>query len=244
MRSVCKRSDYLQWTVPGNGNLTTWQPWKDCQKTNNRQKITLFSDVNSPKPAPGTVIYIRYVPSMAKTFKVRILDTERDGPKLAEWMNIDRVALFWNMRGDFEKVHRPYLEKLTNNPYATAIIGSYDDEDFLYSELYSVPEDHLAPHVKGLDPNDVGFHLLVGKAPSLRGPHVVPTWLTSLTHLLLLCRPIAKNVYLEPKASNIKLIDYLISSGYTKLYEFDFPHKHAALMRITREEFLELGLAL
>ena len=78
--------------------------------------------------------------------------------------------------------------------------------------------------------------MLVGEQAH-RGPHKVASWLAALTHYLFLDDPRTQRVVAEPRADNAKMIGYMQSQGYHRLKEFDFPHKRAALMMQSREQF-------
>jgi hypothetical protein len=44
---------------------------------------------------------------------------------------------------------------------------------------------------------------------------------------------------LEPRADNAKMIAYLQAAGFHKMKEFNFPHKRAALMLVSREVYFD-----
>ncbi|KAK9242113.1 acyl-CoA N-acyltransferase [Lipomyces tetrasporus] len=241
----CSRSVFFQVSLPPSGTYKGWlgthvieSPYNDIHLSEHSQY-----PLRPSKPLGGTLVYSRYIPSLDKTFTMRALNIESDADTFAEWMNNDRVAKFWNMKGDKDKVHVPYLNALDVDKHVVTVIGSLDDEQFLYTELYYVAEDHLAPFADSAGLYDRGFHLLVGNE-HLRGPHIVRAWLTSIVHCLFLHDRRTRYVFLEPRADNEKLIGYLLQHGFTKLKEFDFPHKRAALMRIERETFFKVGPAM
>ncbi|KAK9480457.1 acyl-CoA N-acyltransferase [Lipomyces japonicus] len=194
------------------------------------------------KPSPGQALYSRYIPTLQKSFDLRVVDISENIDLFAAWMNKDRVANFWNMKGNVDEVHRPYLNTLAKDKHVIPAFGYLDQQPFLYTELYYVSEDHLAPFVDDLGPHDMGFHLLVGSEDH-RGPAIVSAWLPSIAHYLFLLDLRTNYIFLEPRVDNYKLQDYLIKHGFSKLKEFDFPHKRAALFRISRREFFTTGPA-
>ncbi|KAK9429429.1 acyl-CoA N-acyltransferase [Lipomyces doorenjongii] len=243
----CPRSVFFQISLPPSGPYKCWlgshftnatYP-RYCDNTSAKQARDPW---RPPKPRAGTLIYSRYVPTLNKMFTMRALSIEDDADTFSEWMNNDRVAEFWNMKGDKDSVHLPYLKTLDGDKHVVTVIGSLDHEQFLYAELYYVAEDHLAPFADGAGLYDRGFHLLVGNE-RLRGPHIVRAWLTSIVHCLFLQDPRTQYVFLEPRTDNKKLIGYLLQHGFEKLKEFTFPHKRAALMRIDRDAFFKVGPA-
>ncbi|KAK9379873.1 GNAT domain-containing protein [Kockiozyma suomiensis] len=250
-RIFCPRSVFYQAAIPAKGELSGWI--LNCPTTANvpayfvTDKSSAGSTVRHPvRPVHLPVNrYARYIPSLGKMLELHALQKhdEADVDAFSQWMNNDRVAKFWGMKGDKEVVHRPYIEKMDKDRHITQIIGTLDGERFLYTEIYYVLEDHLAPYADGdVGAYDMGFHLLVGNE-NLRGPHIVRAWLTSIVHMLFLQDPRTRYVFLEPRADNVKLIGYLLQHGFTKLKEFNFPHKKAALMRIERTTFFEIGPA-
>lgn len=107
-------------------------------------------------------------------------------------------------------------------------------------ELYFAKEDRLSPFASP-GPFDMGFHLLVGNN-SIRGPHIVNAWMPSVVHYLFLRDQRIQNIFLEPRADNEKVIKYLEkTASFTKEKEFDFPHKRAALMRVSRKAFFSMA---
>ncbi|KAK9447647.1 acyl-CoA N-acyltransferase [Limtongia smithiae] len=245
------RELFFQTSIPSSADIPTWLG--RCLTTVNTPAYPVSSVVTStgdtppctvlhplrpPKPRPGALLYQRWIPSLSRVLTLRNVDIDKHTSTFSAWMNNDRVAEFWGMRGDAATVHAPYLRALQADRHASAVIGALGDVDFLYVEMYYVTEDHVAPYVPapGAGAHDRGFHLLVGNE-QLRGPHMVHAWLPSVVHCLFLEDPRTGSVYLEPRADNAKLIGYLIRLGFTKVREFEFPHKRAALMQIRRDEF-------
>ena len=72
-----------------------------------------------------------------------------------------------------------------------------------------------------------------------RGPHKVACWLPSLVHYLFLDDPRTARIVSEPRADNDRMIHYLMETGFSHLRNFSFPHKRAALMALSRENFLD-----
>ncbi|KAK9474289.1 GNAT family N-acetyltransferase [Dipodascopsis tothii] len=183
----------------------------------------------------GALLYSRFVPAVGKTFTLHVADINADLADFHAWMNDPRVDAFWQEAGDMDK-HHAYLTGILADRHVVPAIGSFDGVKFLYVELYYAAEDRLAPFAAP-GPHDMGFHLLVGN-PALRGPHLVQAWMPSVTHYLFLTDLRTDHVFLEPRADNAKVIGYLErTSRFEKLKEFDFPHKRAALVRVTRQAF-------
>jgi hypothetical protein len=56
---------------------------------------------------------------------------------------------------------------------------------------------------------------------------------------MLLDDPRTRHVVAEPRADNAKMIGYMQQAGFCKPKEFNFPHKRAALMMLSREAFFD-----
>ncbi|KAK9462579.1 acyl-CoA N-acyltransferase [Lipomyces oligophaga] len=239
------RHIFFQYNLPPAIGLSYLQTWRlqttsasaiptDYTTDLNSTGIAVQHPVRPIKPPPGTFLYGRYIPKLKQHLTFRVLNSQTDLEVFKTWMRLDRVNRFWNMAN---ADHAGYLKKQRADKHTIPIIGSFDGQDFLYSELYYVAEDHLAPYTSGLAGEfDMGFHLLVGNE-SLRGPHRVHQWLPSIVHLLFLEDTRVNAIFLEPRSDNEKLISYLLQLGFTKHFEFQFPHKKAALMRIERHIF-------
>ena len=185
-------------------------------------------------PKPQGEVYRRFDAQLGTWISLRALDIEIDLERFSRWQNTPRVMDFWEEGGTLEK-HRQYLEKLASDPHTLTLIGCFDDQPFAYFEAYWAREDRIAPFYD-VDDYDRGIHMLVGEQAH-RGPHKVASWLAALTHYLFLDDPRTQRVVAEPRADNAKMIGYMKSQGFHRLKEFDFPHKRAALMMQSREQF-------
>lgn len=198
--------------------------------------------LRAPKPAPGTIIYKRFIPHLGENLTLRVVDpeNEQDVQMFSTWQNSPRVAAAWKQTGSLEE-HQAYLKKQTEDKHQIPVIGSFDENDCLYAELYWLQEDSLAPHLDNSGPFDRGFHILVG-SESHRGPQRVQAWASSIVHALFLADPRTMRIVMEPRLSNTKIIDYMGSSvGFVVTKHFDFPHKRSALLELSRERFFQLA---
>jgi len=185
-------------------------------------------------PKPTHRVYSRFIPWLEATFSWRALQVERDVELLHRWMNNPRVAHFWKEDGEIAHQRR-YLTELQADPHTTTLIGSLDDEPFVYVEAYWAKEDRIAPFYDAAD-YDRGWHVLVGEEDYL-GSSYFAAWFPSLAHYLFLddCR--TQRLVCEPRADNARLIANLDRNGYAQLKHFNFPHKRALLAMLTRERF-------
>ncbi|EJD35975.1 hypothetical protein AURDEDRAFT_117216 [Auricularia subglabra TFB-10046 SS5] len=195
------------------------------------------------KPEPGTLLYARAIPHLGgEVFTVRVLDagSAPDVAIFSAWQNSPRVAAAWRQTGTLEE-HRAYLEASQNDPHVVPVLGSFGGEDALYAELYWAAEDSVGAHVPHLDVFDRGIHLLVGSEKH-RGPHRVAAWAPSLAHALFLWDARTQRIVMEPRATNAKIARCMArGAGFVHTRTFDFPHKRAALLELTRERFFALA---
>lgn len=190
-------------------------------------------------PKPEGEVYRRYLPWLGQTLTLRSLRLEEDLALFNRWMNDPVVVQFWDEAGDLAR-HRRYLDTIAADPHMTSLIASFDDRPFAYFEVYWAKENRIAPFYDCGD-FDRGWHVLVGEE-AFRGKQFAVAWLTSISHYLFLddCR--TQTVVGEPRADHEKQIRNLDKSGYAKLKEFDFPHKRAMLVMLSRERYFGQGL--
>jgi len=188
-----------------------------------------------PTVASGEV-YRRYLPEQGLTLSFHTVDSDADLDVFHAWHNNPRVSAFWELAGS-KDMHRDYLQKVTADAHMHPVFGCFDGEPFGYFEIYWAKEDRIAPYYD-VDDYDRGVHMLVGEE-RWRGPHRVAAWLPSLAHFMFLDDPRTRNVVAEPRADNAKMIAYMQQAGFCKPKEFDFPHKRAALMMLSREAFFD-----
>ncbi len=188
------------------------------------------------RPIPDGTVYLSHATAMGQTFRLKKVDLDRDLPTFHEWMNQKRVDHFWEESGDLAH-HKAYLEKALLDPKVLPMIGFFDDEPIGYFEAYWIKEDRLAPYCNGTD-FDRGMHLLIGN-PNYLGKDFNNIWLPAVLHYMFLedCR--TQRLLGEPRSDNKRLIRRLVDLGFYMEKAFDFPHKHAALMVISREVFFQ-----
>ncbi|KAH7160616.1 acyl-CoA N-acyltransferase [Dactylonectria macrodidyma] len=195
--------------------------------------------IRPAKPAPGAVIYSRWIPHLRETFSMVALDYEDDEHLrlFHEWQNDHRVAQGWSIAGTTEE-HREYLRKMHEDPHQIAVLAKWDDTFFAYFEFYWAKEDRLGSYYEAGD-FDRGRHSLVGDV-RFRGPHRVSAWWSSLMHYLYLDDPRTTYVVGEPMENNSTVVMYDFIHGFGLDKFVDLPHKRGAFMRCSRERFFQL----
>ena len=218
-----------------------WQlprPWRRAASTAGYPESIISSadGVRYPMrpPKPVGEVYRRYAPRVGADISFRTLDIGLDVERFNRWQNSPPVAEFWEQTGTLEE-HRAYLETLAADPHCLQLIGCFDDEPFGFFDVYWVPEDRLGGYCEP-DNHDRGMHALVGEERH-RGAGKGFTWASALAHYLFLDEPRTRAILIEPRYDNQRVIGLAERVGFHHEREFDFPHKRAALMVLTRERF-------
>jgi acetyl CoA:N6-hydroxylysine acetyl transferase len=217
------------------------QPWqRGPAAADYPQQMIISGGKRHPRRPPKLEgeVYRRFDMNLQAWVSLRTLDIDADLARFSRWQNSPRVLEFWQEGGSLEQ-HREYLEKLANDAHSVTLIGCIDDEPFAYFEAYWAKEDRIAPFYAAGE-HDRGIHMLVGEDHH-RGPHKVTAWLSALVHWLFLDDPRTGRVVAEPRADNARMIAHMQRLGFYREKEFDFPHKRAALMAISRESFFDRG---
>ena len=190
-----------------------------------------------PAAAAGArrgMVYRRHLQTLGAEISLRTIDPRLDLHTFHRWMNDPRVDAFWEESGPVEK-HAAYLARASRRsagPRPGRLLPRRALR--LLRDLLGPGGPHRAllrrrrlrprhPHAGGRAPpprSPQGRRL----AP-LAGPLPVPG------------RPAHPAVVAEPRADNAKMIGYLQQTGFYRAKHFDFPHKRAALMVLSREVF-------
>lgn len=199
----------------------------------------LCDAARAAQPKPQGELYRRFDNRLGQWISLRTLDLDLDLERFNRWQNVPRVLRFWQEGGTVAQ-HRLYLARIAEDRHVFSVIGCFDNEPFGYFEVYWARDDRIAPFY-AVGEHDRGLHMLVGEERH-RGPHKVASWLPALTHYMFLADPRTGTVVAEPRADNARMIEYMRQAGFHKEKEFDFPHKRAALMKISRDHFFEQPL--
>ncbi len=216
-----------------------WQwpaPWVAKPAYPHPQVHVLSNGQYHPKrpQMPVGVVYERYIPWLGQVLSFRVADPQTDLEDFHRWMNDEQVNVIWEDGGDRQK-HLAILEERLRDPHMLALIGCFNGVPFGYFEVYWAKENRLGPYYDAQD-YDRGWHVAIGE-PAYRGKQWITAWLPSLMHFIFLDDPRTQRIVGEPRASHEQQIRNLDRSGFAKVKHFDFPHKRAMLVMLTRERF-------
>jgi len=180
------------------------------------------------------VVYRRHIPWLGQELTFRVAGPDSDLNDFHHWMNDEQVNVIWEDAGDRDK-HRKILEDRRDDPHMLALIASFDGASFGYFEVYWAKENRIGPYYDA-DDYDRGWHVAIGE-PAYRGKQWIIAWLPSLMHFMFLDEARTRRIVGEPRATHEQQIRNLDRSGFAKVKHFDFPHKRALLVMLTRERF-------
>ncbi|KAF5685991.1 aerobactin siderophore biosynthesis iucB [Fusarium circinatum] len=224
--------------------LPTWNsanvvPHLEYVMTPTSESTLLRHPRRTPKPAAGSHIYSRYIPSLDEHFNLVALDYENPEHLglFNTWQNDPRVAAGWMETGTLDE-HRTYLKNIHDDPHQFAVLGYFNDTPFAYFELYWAKEDKMGQHYACLD-FDRGRHSLVGN-DTFRGQYRVMAWWPSVMHYEFLDDHRTENVVGEPRLSSENVLKYEMIFGLHQDKWMDLPHKRSNLVKISRERFFQI----
>lgn len=229
---------WLQTPFPSNGFF----PYILAFTQSTSPPVLATHPLRPPKPAPGSVVYSRYVFSCSQHLELVHIDASN--PQRFEaycrWQNSDRVNHGWREKGPEEK-HRKYIEDKNADPHAMGVLVLWDDVPAGYGEMVWSKEDGMAAFVGGLGNYDQGTHLLIGEE-QFRGKHRFTACMVSLKHACFLRDPRTEVVVGEPRydLDIIPLLATFLPQEFRK--EVELPHKRAVFFVLRRDRFLEEGI--
>lgn len=206
----------------------------------NETKRPFFNGTYSERACPQRLInltgevYRRFDNELGQLISFKVAEPSADLGLFYQWMHDPRVSEFWEMDQPKETLKRYLADKLST-PYNLPLIGYFNDVPFGYFEVYWASEDRIAPYYPW-QAHDRGLHLLVGNH-AFRGTRFFKAWCKAITHFMFLDCPHTQKIVLEPRYDNQRLLNQITKLGFIKEYEFEFPHKRAALISIEKVKF-------
>ncbi|PWN96804.1 putative acyltransferase [Tilletiopsis washingtonensis] len=195
-----------------------------------------------PKPAPGAVLYSRWVHSVKQHLTLTHIDA--NNPEHFEaycrWQNSDRVNVGWREKGD-EAHHRKYHAGRLADPHIMGFLVAWDGELAGYGEASFNKEDGMAAFAGGMGDYDQGTHLLIGES-KFRGRHRFAAHMVSMKHFAFLREPRTQIVIGEPRVdlSIVPLLQAHLPQDRRKV--LPLPHKDAVLFILHRDRFFIDGI--
>ncbi|WP_171044335.1 GNAT family N-acetyltransferase [Pseudoalteromonas citrea] len=185
-------------------------------------------------------LYNRKDLDIDQVISFKVIDPKTDLALFHQWMNNPRVAEFWDQAWSEEALHN-YLKEKLDSPFELPLIGCFNDIPFGYFEVYWASQDRIAPYYPWQS-FDRGLHLLIGNE-SFRGSRYFKAWCKAISHFIFLDDMRTQKIVLEPRHDNHRLFTQIQKLGFKKEFEFDFPHKRAALTSIQRAEFFNTNFS-
>lgn len=166
---------------------------------------------------------------------IRSVDAKADLDIFWKWQNKEYVSHFWEMNYSKTELLK-YLVETVNSPYKEPVIFQVAGQPVGYFELYWAYDDRIAPYCDA-SKFDRGIHLLFGEEKYLATRYVPEGLVLAKEYMFDSCEQ-TQVIWGEPRFDNkniMKLVRFL--PGWEFVREFDFPHKTAALIKCTRENF-------
>lgn len=225
--------NWLQTPVPSTGLFPCTQSFTQSVSP----PVLTTHPLRPPKPAPGSVLYSRFIFSVGQ--HLELIHIDGSNPVHFEayksWQNSDRVNHGWRERGPDEH-HRAYIAAKLADPHAMGVLVAWDGELAGYGEMVWSKEDGMAPFVGNLGDWDQATHLLIGEE-KFRGKHRFTACMVSLKHACFLRDPRTDIVLGEPRYDLpiIPLLATFLPQDFRR--EIELPHKRAVFFVLHRDRF-------
>lgn len=105
--------------------------------TNDASAVLTWHPRRPAKPAPGSIVYSRWIPHLRENFSMVAFDykNEEHVNLFHTWHNDPRVSQGWNVTGTLES-HREYLRAAHVDPHRITLLAAFDGVFFAYFEVY------------------------------------------------------------------------------------------------------------
>ena len=211
-----------------------------------RGNVCTIHPVRPPKPAPGTLLYSRYIVELGE--QLRIYHIDANNPvhfeHYARWQNSDRVNAGWRERGPDEH-HRKYLATQLADPHTMSCVFEWDGQLAGYMEIGFVKEDNVTCFIGSncniiVGEHDQNTHFLVGEE-KFRGGKRYQASNSSMKHFAFLRDSRTKQIIGEPEYGKINLKIQERFIPIEKKKRFHLPHKTSMLIALSRDRFFQEG---
>ncbi|RMZ77073.1 hypothetical protein DV738_g4603, partial [Chaetothyriales sp. CBS 135597] len=208
--------------------------------------VTTVHPVRPPKPAPGTLLYSRYIVEVGQ--QLQIFHIDANNPEhfshYTKWQNSDRVNAGWRERGPDEH-HRKYLAAQLADPHTMSCVFAWDGQLAGYSEIGYVREDNVAAFIAAgcnvvVGEHDQNTHFLVGEE-KFRGGKRYQASNGSLKHMAFLRDPRTRQIIGEPEYGKNSLNIQARFIPLEKRKRIHLPHKQSMLISLSRDRFFQEG---
>ncbi|KIH87983.1 hypothetical protein SPBR_05031 [Sporothrix brasiliensis 5110] len=202
--------------------------------------------VRPPKPAPGSLLYSRYIVELGEQLRIYHIDASNPVhfEHYARWQNSDRVNAGWRERGSDDH-HRKYLAQQLADPHTMSCVYEWDGQLAGYMEIGYVMEDNVACFMRSncnvvVGEFDQNTHFLVGEE-KFRGGKRYQAANLSMKHFAFLRDARTKQIIGEPQIglSALGIQERFIPMEKKK--RFHLPHKTSMLIALQRDRFFQEG---
>ncbi|KAH0431462.1 hypothetical protein CcaCcLH18_07078 [Colletotrichum camelliae] len=202
--------------------------------------------VRPPKPAPGTLLYSRYIVELGEQLSIYHIDTSDPVhfEHYSRWQNSDRVNVAWRERGPDEH-HRKHLAAQLADPHTMSCVFAWNGQLAGYLEVGFVKEDNVTCFIGSncnivVGEHDQNTHFLVGEE-KFRGGKRYQAANISMKHFAFLRDSRSRQIIGEPEFGKINLAIQERFIPIEKKKRFHLPHKTSMLIALSRDRFFQEG---
>ena len=188
----------------------------------------LFCKSNANNPSEFT--WSKFYDNIVGTIQLRPLDLQKDLPIIHDWVNQQYAHDFWQMTGPYSQLYAMY-QCMEFNPFAQSFIGYFNGQMICQFDIYNVAVDELKEHIS-FQPNDCGFHLIMAPLKT-KVPGLTPTVIKAFLEYYFSFSE-AGAMYAEPDVYNLKSIQLLERTGFSRLKTIIMSYKTAHVYKLNK----------
>jgi RimJ/RimL family protein N-acetyltransferase len=188
------------------------------------RELADVSDEIGRVPAPP-------MPEVPSPYACRLVDPEADAERIAEWMSRPHLERSWGQAWPASR-WREYLRTQLAGTYCRPFIGSIDEHDHGYVELYRAAKDLVSTQYQS-DPCDLGVRPALADLEVLNQGMVLlllPHFVASVFN----AEPQCRRIMFDPDHRNAPLREFCESGGCVFLGEHDSINRRRALYVLPR----------